>query len=181
MVIVWGSGLYGKVDEIPGVCHVATKFGHLWYIPLIPMGSWAVISKDGNGWQGAPVGWSIKSILTAWFRAAAIVGLIVGVITLIVAFADRAKPDSGDQLLGAGVILGASIAVLVGSYYTPGVGKASHAKARVLARKLGFSKEHRLMLIDVPYGVLTREDAERRIEQMRKRGDLDREDDDDWD
>jgi hypothetical protein len=39
MIIVWGSRLYGKVDAVPGLFHVATRFGHIWYLPLIPMGS----------------------------------------------------------------------------------------------------------------------------------------------
>jgi len=36
MVIVWGSRLYGKVDVVPGFFHVATRFGHVYYLPLIP-------------------------------------------------------------------------------------------------------------------------------------------------
>ena len=39
MIIVWGTKLYGKVDEVPGMFHVATRFFHLWYIPLVPLSS----------------------------------------------------------------------------------------------------------------------------------------------
>ena len=40
MVYVFGSRLYGKVDNVKGLFHVATKFGHFDYFPLFPMGSW---------------------------------------------------------------------------------------------------------------------------------------------
>ena len=36
MVFVFGSRLYGKVDEVPGIGHVATKFAHFDYMPLVP-------------------------------------------------------------------------------------------------------------------------------------------------
>ncbi|MEZ6055673.1 MAG: hypothetical protein R3C01_03120 [Planctomycetaceae bacterium] len=74
MVIVWGSGLYGKVDEIPGLCHVATKFGHLYYIPLIPVDSVVVFEKTADGWRGIEIGVSLKSVLVAWFRAVMSIG-----------------------------------------------------------------------------------------------------------
>jgi hypothetical protein len=49
MILIWGSGMYGKCDEVPGICHVATQFGHLWYIPLIPTGTYAIIEKLDDG------------------------------------------------------------------------------------------------------------------------------------
>ena len=31
MVIIWGTTHAGKVDEVPGMFHVVTQFGHLYY------------------------------------------------------------------------------------------------------------------------------------------------------
>jgi hypothetical protein len=39
MVIVWGSQFCGDVDYVPELCHVETRFGHL-YVPLIPKESY---------------------------------------------------------------------------------------------------------------------------------------------
>ena len=65
MIIVWGSGLYGDVDAIPGIGKVATKFGHLYYLPLIPTGSHFIFQQTTDGWSGVPIGWSMKSIFMA--------------------------------------------------------------------------------------------------------------------
>ena len=66
MIIVWGSGLYGDVDAVPGIGRVKTNFGHLYYIPLIPTGSHFIFEESSNGWQGVPIRLSVKSIFTTW-------------------------------------------------------------------------------------------------------------------
>jgi hypothetical protein len=70
MVIIWGSTNAGKVDEVPGgMFHVMTQFGHLYYIPLIPTGSYIVLEKTADGgFRGAPIPISFKSILAGWLR-----------------------------------------------------------------------------------------------------------------
>src|SRR4051812_6962391 len=77
MVVVWGWVWSGKCDAVPRLCHVETHFFHLYYVPLIPLGSYAVFSRtpDGNV-QGIPIGFSAKSVLLAWLRAALVVGAI---------------------------------------------------------------------------------------------------------
>lgn len=91
MVIVWGSRLYGHVDHIVGLnVYVATKFGHLWYFPIIPERSYLVISQNKNGWRGIPIPMNGKSILTAWLRACTCVaGIFSAVITLAMAVDSR--------------------------------------------------------------------------------------------
>jgi len=73
MIVVWGSKLYGKTDEVPGIFHVATKFWHLWYLPLIPMGTCLVLDETSDESRGVRIPFSYKSVLLAWGRAAAIV------------------------------------------------------------------------------------------------------------
>lgn len=87
MVIVWGSRMCGKVDAVPGICHVATNFGHLYYIPLIPTQSLLVFGEDENGIYGLKIPFSFKSILVAWMRTALWAVLIFAIgATLIVSF-----------------------------------------------------------------------------------------------
>ena len=80
MFFVFGSRLMGKVDEVPGMFHVATKFGHINFLPLIPMQSYIVIAQNGGNFRGMPISLSGRSILFAWGRVAAFFGCIVGAI-----------------------------------------------------------------------------------------------------
>ena len=66
MVIIWGTTHAGKVDEVPGMFHVVTQFGHLYYIPLIPTGSYIVLDKHSDGgFRGVSIPISFKSWLIA--------------------------------------------------------------------------------------------------------------------
>lgn len=164
MVFVWGSGLYGKVDAVPGMCHVATKFHHLYYIPLIPAGCWIVTSKEGNGWTGKPISMSGKSIFIAWLRAASIVAMIVGIFGGLIGYHEGA--GAGTEILYGSIGIGiAGLLFLVGSYYLPGVGKASHERARQLAEELGID-ERGLVMIDVLYGTVDSSEAEWKIKKL---------------
>lgn len=68
MYIIYGSGLYGKVDHAPGLFYVATQFFHIWWIPIFPTGSYLMID-DNTGESGVPIRLSFKSWLMGWFRA----------------------------------------------------------------------------------------------------------------
>jgi hypothetical protein len=37
-----GFGLFGVVDQVPGVCHVATRFFFISGIPILSLDSWVV-------------------------------------------------------------------------------------------------------------------------------------------
>src|SRR5687767_10180082 len=92
MIIIWGSYYCGKCDEVPRLCHVETHFGHLYYIPLIPIGSYAVFGRTPEGGiQGIPLGISFKSVLMGWLRAGCVLGAIGGVV---LAFMSLGKPQT---------------------------------------------------------------------------------------
>jgi hypothetical protein len=79
MLVIHGSRLYGKVDQVPGLFYVATMFFHVQFIPLIPYQSFLVLDapkKAGQG-RGTRIGLSGKSIFFAWLRT---VFLLAGVI-----------------------------------------------------------------------------------------------------
>ena len=87
MILVWGSGLYGNVDAVPGIGRVKTNFGHLYYIPLIPTGSHFIFEESSSDRRGVPIGLSFKSIFTAWLRV--VLGFLA-VATLVVGFIEIA-------------------------------------------------------------------------------------------
>jgi hypothetical protein len=79
MFIAFGKGLYGRVDQVPGLFHVATRFFYFQFIPLVPLESVIVLEgTEGNGGprEARPVPLSGKSILFAWLRAALVCGAI---------------------------------------------------------------------------------------------------------
>jgi hypothetical protein len=82
MVIIWGQRMYGRVDRFAG-SHVATRFFHLYYVPLIPLSSWLVLAEHDEGrFQGIQVPLQLRSVMLAWTRLAS-VGAAIGAVAAI--------------------------------------------------------------------------------------------------
>lgn len=169
MILVWGTRLYGRVDDMPGGPHVATRFGHFWYIPLIPMNSSLIIAKDGKQYHHLPIPISFKSILLAWIQAGLVIVGIVASVVSIGLFSDaasRPRPDYGPAITCAAAGLGAFAAAW-------GIGrlkcfrKASYQRAVQLAERAGMSEEG-LIMIEAAYGRISAEDAEKAISEMTR-------------
>jgi len=125
-MIVWGTRLFGGVDKVPGICHVATKFFHIWYVPLVPLASWIVLagSQTDKGWRGVEIPMSGKSVLAGYLRAATIVAALISVIQAITAH----QRDAGSMLPSVLIFLGAAAMNLF-----MWRGRASLERARELA------------------------------------------------
>jgi hypothetical protein len=142
MIYVWGSRLYGKVDNVKGLFYVATKFGHFDYFPLIPMGSWVITEQTGSGWRGVPIPVSVKSILMGWFRAGALVAMVVGFFMLMISLNNgRSSGPTLVDVVVSSAIIAISLFVLVGSRFVPGIGKATPRRAEQLGRLLGLRED----------------------------------------
>ena len=66
MIFIFGTRLFGKVDEVSGYFHVATEFFHIDYVPLFPVKSWIVTSQSGGQWDGVEIPICRKSMMLAW-------------------------------------------------------------------------------------------------------------------
>lgn len=64
-MVVFGTRFFGWVDQVEGVGTVATRFFHVMWIPLVPLGTWFMLGDD----RGTQIGLSVKSILVAWIRS----------------------------------------------------------------------------------------------------------------
>lgn len=107
MIVYYGTRLFGKVDQIDDTdVHVATKFFHIYWVPLIPLGSSLVFEKTDDGWRGVELPMSFKSVLVAWMRFACIPGVIAGIALLV----------EEEWLAGIPLIVG-SLAFFIGSYW----------------------------------------------------------------
>lgn len=167
MVIIWGSKLYGKTDVVPGLFHVATKFGHLWYIPLIPTSSFLVLSEDGDGWRGLDIPMSGKSVLLAWLRTAAFIGTIVACVASIPMIMDPLAP-MGTKVGGVAVILGAIAAIYFTMFHSL-TKNAGYTRALELASYLGPEAE---ALVDRYFDQISDAELESRLSAGEHDGDL---------
>jgi hypothetical protein len=80
MMFVWGTRWYGTVDRC-GRQFAATRFFHMWFLPVIPLGTMWVTEDHGIGYQGHAMRWSLKSIAAAYLRSSLLV--LTGLIALI--------------------------------------------------------------------------------------------------
>lgn len=115
-----GTILYGRCDQIQNVGHVAQKFFHVGYSPLIPLGSVFVLEDE----RVVKIPFSIKAMLFGYLRATLVWGM--GLVAMIAFFALSANatinlPSGpmvltntiGYEAIGAGVGL---VLVLVLTY-----------------------------------------------------------------
>jgi hypothetical protein len=143
MIIIWGNGLYGKVDHVPGLFYVASRFGHLYYIPLIPTESVLILdgSETSEGYRGVSIGLSFKSILFAWLRVALLLfgvyGAVAGVIHLFMLFGGHPNANhwTAAQSIAFAVV---GFGMLYASYR---FSKASPHRALELGKRLGLEPE----------------------------------------
>jgi hypothetical protein len=168
MVIVWGTTNAGKVDQVPGgMFHVVTRFGHVYYIPLIPTASYVVLQELADGeFHGSQIPLSFKSILAGWLRGGSIVAILGSIVAGAIAIFDK-KPDTSGVL--PAVIGCVAVVVLVLSYKLKYFTEASYERAKELAQHAGLN-DTGLLMLEVSYGRLTaaQADAElaRREEQQ---------------
>ena len=46
MIFIWGRHFYGKIESLDGAC-VRTYFFHLFFLPILPLGSFLIVAGDG--------------------------------------------------------------------------------------------------------------------------------------
>jgi hypothetical protein len=142
MLVFIGSKLYGKVDHVPGLFYVATKFVYFQFIPLVPVGSFVVMEgseKDDGKFSGVSVGLSARSILVAWLRTALVIGAIFAPI-FAVQYLIGVAHGQGDAASLAGAI-GVTIGCIVGLWASYRFIRAGPLRALKLAGKAGISPE----------------------------------------
>ena len=132
---------------MPSLFHVTTRFGHLWYLPLIPLGSFLLIEgntdAEGNP-RGIEIPFSFKSFLLGWLRAGTLIGAIILGITGLVA--GRGGPAWNVLMIAAGFLI-----TFLWLTYSKTCRHASYSRAVELAKLLGMN-EQGMMLLDRHFG-----------------------------
>jgi hypothetical protein len=99
MLIIWGTRFYGRIRQCGG-SFLATKFFHIWFIPLIPVGTHLVFSDMGDSFRGVEAPFSFKSVMAGYLR-------IWGPIAFLFALLSTIGGASGAQEPLEAVVIGA--------------------------------------------------------------------------
>ena len=131
MIIVYGTRLFGKSDAMEGIGHVACRFVHIMFVPLIPIETILVVGEN----RGLKLPFSFKAALSGWLRAGAIVS---GLSMLALA----ATAGGNGNALGAIVFFVVAIASF-GSFPLIGMlfGRCSDLRRAELMGMLGMRTE----------------------------------------
>jgi hypothetical protein len=106
MFIIWGKRTYGAVHKV-GTTSVKTVFGHLYYLPLVPMSSHYVDFKTGSSYELTSM--NGRSIVCGYAR----VWMPLALLIALIAF------DIVDGVLGkvlCGFIMAAAAAAWIASF-----------------------------------------------------------------
>jgi hypothetical protein len=142
-VHILSHSYFGRVDSVPGLFHVETRFLHIWWFPVIPLDSHVFLdarySFHGHRRQRIPMRW--KSVWVAWSRAFS----LLAVFALICAGAMCLALEPSDARLHPGVlaIWTWSLALLAGGFYWWSYSweSASLTRALNLAERVGLAPE----------------------------------------
>jgi hypothetical protein len=143
MFLHFGQHQYGKVDVVPGLCYVVTRFIHINFVPLIPLASEIVVIgvKNGSNSQRVKTSLSLKSVLMAWTRAflyfEVVATFCLGVLLTVDHFQRRHGPTTTDIEIIWGVAAGS----LVFLWLTYRLSRAGYDRAHQLGAELGLGRE----------------------------------------
>ncbi len=142
MIIIYGTRFYGKVKAC-GRSFLTTQFLHIYYVPLIPIGTHLVLEESGSGgYKGMKSDFSVKSMLAAYLRVWGPIACIVALCIGLSAVGDVS--DDGVAMAVVSVFTGVVVlALLAGTILAWAViGKLSHEEKKhraVYALHLGYS------------------------------------------
>ncbi|HEX2571365.1 MAG TPA: hypothetical protein VH877_17535 [Polyangia bacterium] len=116
MIIVYGNRLYGTVERC-GTSRIATRFFHIYGMPLLPLGS-VLVTEEGedNSYRGIPLGLHLRSLLAGYARLwlpLVAVGMLIAALSGSETYAMDEEGISGKVVALAGL----GIAGLVGSIW----------------------------------------------------------------
>jgi hypothetical protein len=73
---------------VPEVFHVATLFFHVYFVPVVPRGTFLFVRRRG-AMDAVRIEFSWKSALLAWSRSAALIATLIGLLVIVLAIEGR--------------------------------------------------------------------------------------------
>jgi hypothetical protein len=136
--MIGGRKLFGRVDQVAGLFHVATKFGHIFFVPLIPMTSYIVLdgTEDLTNFRGLEINMSLKSVLAAYLRTFLILAALYQIYLMVKLFPYM------NTIRSFYLILILKCAVYLGLYFlSRKLLRAGRERALALAAKAGIDNK----------------------------------------
>lgn len=153
-----GKRFFGRVDRVPGLFYVATAFIHLFWFPLIPLGTSIVLENSERAGPGGSTtyrvhktGFSFKSFLIAYFRAVLIFPIVFAIVIPAAAYfgllAEKFAPVPDPAYWGTvlGIVFGGSLLVWLSHKITA----PSKKRALELGKIAGYPDEAVLRLLNI--------------------------------
>lgn len=141
MVIVYGSRFYGKVGAC-GTSYLATQFAHIYYIPLVPIGTHLVLEQNGDGsFRGIKAPFSFKSMMAAYLRVWGPLAIIIAIISSIGAVEEASDDALGMIIVGllSGIVcLGLLVGTILGYAVVGKLSQEEKQKRSVYAMHVGY-------------------------------------------
>jgi hypothetical protein len=108
MWVIYGQDIYGSIDRVPGFFRIGTRFYHVYYVPLIPIGTFVVLQQQGKHFRGIQIPLNAKSVMLAYgVGLLAAIWVFAALCTMIVIAAGR----EGANPYIPGAIAGVSFAL----------------------------------------------------------------------
>ncbi len=139
--VVYGRRPYGRVERFDGTC-VLTTFRHVWFLPILPMGSYVQAidesqprktPSDTHAARVIPIGYHRASILAGYLRTWSVV-LLVCTLLALVSGARQFVVSGVPIVVDASFLVGA---LLCGWLLIGRISPTSAAQRRVYAKFLG--------------------------------------------
>ncbi len=141
MIVFFGTRTYGKVDQVPGLFYVATKFFYIQFVPLVPTESYLIFegTEEGDSFRGCQIPMNGKSVLFAWMRFILFIAAVVTGLIAVVELVSVAQGRTGWQRL---VTMGlAAVLSAVGFWVSYRLAHASPTRALKIASHAGIPPE----------------------------------------
>jgi hypothetical protein len=142
MIFIYGTHLYGKVDACNGA-YRATRFVHLWYLPIFPVGSILVLGGAEPEVAQVATPFDTRSIFVGYMRPWSVVGGLASLVAFLSALRTVVQTGLYEDALRAAfwaIVLFACFALSIVAY--AGIGKLGHEeqeRRRVYARATGYA------------------------------------------
>jgi len=135
--MLFGTGLFGKVEVVPGVCYVATSFFHVNFIPLVPTESWVIIAgsekvgllrSEWNGFELSTI--SVDSVVVSWLRF--VMFVLCAALGFVGAARLETEPNEGVAFLAL------AVASAIGFFVSYRMSRATHESLRKVTADAAF-------------------------------------------
>ncbi|MBL4847031.1 MAG: hypothetical protein JKY65_16040 [Planctomycetes bacterium] len=161
----FGTRRYGKVDQIPGLCHLTTEFFAVNWFPLIPLRTVAVLEKGDDELEEAGLPKLLwKSVFVAWARALLVVVATMGGLLGLIGLFAASGFEPGGTIGGVACVF--AVAGLLASY-SPFIRKANYQQACRVAAAIGLDGDTQVR-INIEYGRIDPEDGAALLEDSAR-------------